>query len=159
MNRTEARAQWKIPDAEHPFDGTSLTIGQRFAGERAKFEGREGIALAEAFRGTGVISKQRLRAIEEFNARIEDKLWRFLIGMRFDVHYILYGERILTEAEQAVRDVIRLASTKDRAALIAHAETLMLHVREMRDAYGELAYLADEEGRPLGHHAVVMVEG
>ena len=157
MARTTAPPQWTIPDTEHPFDGTRLTVGRRFAAERRKFEAREGITLLKAFEGMGVVSPRRLRAIEETGAPIDDKLWRYLIGMRFDVQFILYGERILTDAEQSIRDVMRLVSKQDRSRLLALAESMTLHVKEVRDAYDELVYLADQEGNPLGPHAVAMV--
>lgn len=150
MARIPPKPHWTIPDSEHPFDGTKLTMGQRFAAERKKFEAREGITLLKAFEGMGVISPQRLRAIEEAGAPIHDKLGRYLVGMRLDVHFILYGERTLTDAEQHVRDVMRLVSKQDRNRLLALAESMTLHIKEVRDAYDEIVYLADEEGNRLG---------
>lgn len=135
-----------------------MTPGQRFAAERKKFEAREGITLLKALEGMGVVSPPRLRAIEERSAPISDKLWRYLIGMRLDVHFIIYGERTLTDAEQCVRDVMRLVTKQDRNRLIALAESMTLHIKELRDAYGELVFLTDVEGNPLGPHAVAMVE-
>ncbi len=141
--------RFALPDTERPYDGLGKTTGARFAEERRKFEAREGIDFINVISRLGVLSKARLRAIEESDTRIDDKLWRTLIGCGFDLHYILYGERTMTDAERAVRDRLRVADADDRAALLAHAGTIEIQQVEVRDAYGETVYIADQTGRPL----------
>lgn len=142
-----------IADAERPDDGRDKSRGTRFAEERAKFEAREGITFVKAIRGLGVLSPAKLRAIEQRDTEIDDKLHRWLVAYGFDLHYILYGKRLLTEAERAVRDVMRMADDDDRAAIIAFAETVELDVIERHDAYGELVFMTDRHGTIIDQHA------
>lgn len=142
-----------IADGEQPHDGLGKMTGDRFAEERAKFEAREGIPFLKAIEGMGILSPRRLRAIERDHAKIDDALFRWLVGYGFDLHYILYGKRVLTEAERAVRDVMRLGDETARADLIAHAETIALDATEMRDAHGDVAFLADRHRQPIGGYA------
>lgn len=159
MARKSTTSHWTIPDGETPHDGKGLTTGSRLAAERAKFERLNGVSLVEAYSGTGLLSQRQLHEIESGKRGIPDRLWPTLITKEFDVQFILTGERILTEAEYAVRDIMRHCDPRDRTTLLAVAQRIPLDITEVHDAYGETVFLQESDGSALGSRAIELVEG
>ncbi|MDC7808803.1 phage antirepressor N-terminal domain-containing protein [Sphingomonas koreensis] len=146
-----------IPDAEQVGDGILKSPHKRFVEERLKFDARSEIPFERAIERLDVLSKHRWQAIERGQAKIHDKLLPYLSSLGFDIEYILRGERVLTEAERAVRDVMRNASAVDRGALLAHAASIPVEVVEHRDAYGEIAFLTNGQGDIVDHHTAALL--
>jgi len=146
-----------IVETQMPSDGVGKRQGERFAEERRRFEVREEITLEDALKGHGVASPATIRSIEQRDVRIKEKLAICLLRMGFDMHYIFYGERTLTDAERAMRDTYRLTDERHRALMLAMAEQAPLDVVEMVDANGEtvgyrsgrVGLLNREQGRLL----------
>lgn len=135
-----------ISETQSPSDGVAKTRGQRFAEERERFEAREQMTIFDALRGLDVASPASIRSIEQRNTRIKDKLLVALVRMKFDVQYILYGERVLTDGERALRDAYRLTDDRHRALMLAQAEVAPIDVVEMHDAYGEIVGFRGRDG-------------
>ena len=95
-----------------------LRQGQRFAIERTAFETRERMTLLKATEHLGVLSKPRLKAIEAYDAAIGEKLYVVLDALKFDMHFIRFGERRLKPSEAALVDAYRLADHDQRLTLL-----------------------------------------
>lgn len=112
--------------------GDGKSIGRRFAEERQRWERKHNRSLA----GVAGFTKQKLRAIEEFDGAIDrGTTQRILVSLGFDLLYIFFGERTLTDAERELRDAYRLGDADARAAMRRHGEA----VRITRATDGDLA--------------------
>lgn len=124
----------EIEAAQAHHDGIGKRRGERFAEERARFEKREGVKLLVWAKGTRLLSRLKLKSIEELDTELDDKLLVPLISLGFDLNYILYGKRMLTDAERHVRNLMRRATPKERVEMLAHAETIAAELVEQQDA-------------------------
>lgn len=135
-----------ISETQSPNDGVAKTRGQRFAEERERFEAREQMTIFEALLGLDVASPASIRSIEQRNTKIKDKLLVALVRMKCDVQYILYGERLLTDGERALRDAYRLTDDRHRALMLAQAEVAPIEIAEMRDDGGDVVGFRGRDG-------------
>lgn len=95
--------------------------GERFRLERQAFEAREGFTLLAALKGTGLLSPAKLRAIEQLDTRIPEKLYVALDSIGIDMKFIRYGEPRLSNAERTLCAAWHAGSVQSRAAMLAVA--------------------------------------
>lgn len=95
--------------------------GERFRLEREAFEAREGFTLLAALKGTGMLSPAKLRAIEQHDNRVPEKLYVALDAIGFDMKFIRYGEPRLSNAERALCAAWHVGNLQSRAAMLAVA--------------------------------------
>lgn len=111
--------------ADQPWStaGDAQARGKRFDEERARWEARAGRPLA----GVLLFSKQRLRALAEHESAIERPgVLEAMVLLGMDVRYVFHGERVLTDAELAIRDAYRLGSDDDRLAIRERASAVRI---------------------------------
>lgn len=136
-----------VPD-DQPWStvGDGRSKGQRFAEERAKWEVRAGRSMV----GAMCFTKQRLRAFAEVEGSLlRHDVLESLIVLGLDVRYIYHGERVLTDAELAIRDAYRLGTDDDRTAIRRHAEAV--RIKRWPDRLGDLEKV---DGRYAGGDTV-----
>ena len=114
-----------IADLDDRVQDHALTMGERFAKERARWESRETRSLA----GVLWLTEKRLKALETGQKPIKTaEMMHYLIGLGMDVRYIYFGDRSLTSAEREVLEIMRTAGPEVRRDMISHAETMpVLH--------------------------------
>ena len=108
-----------IVDVDDRVDDHALTMGERFAKERARWEDREGRSLVGVIR----FSEARLKGLETGNNALKKAdVMHWLIGLGMDVRYIYFGDRMMTSGERKLLQATRSASPSGRQAIFAQAE-------------------------------------
>jgi|GEM_PF-2920466 len=107
--------------------GRNRTHRERLQEEIDRFERRHNTKFTHAFEG--IYSKNAFVAwkhgyADTVKALTQGERWKALLGSGFDLSYILWGLRTMTDDERAVRDAMRLIAPDQAQILVAQASRM-----------------------------------
>lgn len=111
--------------ADETFDaGRDRPIGERFREEIARFERDNNTTFEKVFEY--IYPRSALKAFNMGLTSILPSLtkgerWMYLMSSGFDLPYILWGTRTLTDAERLMRETMRALSVEQQRVLITNA--------------------------------------